>query len=51
VKVKAPKGQLSREPRLLARSQATGIGRCKLGIQAIPISGVTGIGELVEIGD
>jgi hypothetical protein len=51
VKVKAPKRQLSREPRPLVRPQATGVRRYKLEIQTIPISGVTGIGEFVEIGD
>jgi hypothetical protein len=40
-----------REPRPLSRSQATGIVRYELVIRTRPISGVTGIGEFVEIGD
>lgn len=51
MKVKAPKEQLSREPRHLVMSQAIGVVRIELGTQATPISGVTGIGEFVEMGD
>lgn len=47
----SPERLVSREPRPLARSQATGVGRYKLEIRTIPISGVTDIGEYVEIGD